>query len=144
MARFDLPLDETTRHLTSYLIDSIKSDRLDEDWHIKPGTVLRCDGDPEEDEHESVVFASIPNLHSNPYDNATSPRRASEGICPERKLHDAFGSLSTHHEQRKGRFALDGRHQHDLWVRQTWILVTGCCQYLVVGTVPFHESERAN
>ncbi|GAB1313552.1 hypothetical protein MFIFM68171_03762 [Madurella fahalii] len=128
MAQFDLLLDEKTRRLVSCVMDSIKSDRLDEDWYIKPGTVLRCDGNLEEDEHESVIFASIPNLHSNPYDIATA-RRASEGICPERRLHDAFGSLSIHYEQNKGRFALEGRHRHDLWVRQTWILVTGSCVF---------------
>ncbi|KAH6842266.1 hypothetical protein B0I37DRAFT_356367 [Chaetomium sp. MPI-CAGE-AT-0009] len=125
MARFDLPLDEKARALTTCLINSIKSEKLDEDWHIKPGTVLRCDGDVEED-HESALFVSVPSLHSIPYDNATAQKGAM-GICPERKLRDAFGSLGTHYEQGKNRFAVDGRHELDLWVRQTWILVTSCC-----------------
>ena len=125
MARFDLPLDEKALGLTTCLIDSIKSEKLDDDWYIKPGTVLRCDGEVDED-HEAVVFVSIPSLHSIPYDNATA-LKAGVGICPERKLQDAFGSFGTQDEQSKSGFAMDGRHKLDLWVRQTWILVTGCC-----------------
>ena len=133
MAQFDLPLDDETRHLVGYAMNWIKSDRLDEDGYLEPGTVFRCEGDPEPD---SVVFAAIPNLHSTPYGKmkAVAHQTTSQGVCRERKLRGAFGSsLSARQEQSKDRFATDGRDgQHDLWVRQTWMLVTDRCQYFPV------------
>lgn len=127
MAQFDLPLDENTRHLVGCVLDSVKSHMLNKDWFLDPGKALQCSGDP----NQSVVFASIPSLHSTPYDKVAVEKAPAE-ITRERTLREAFGSsLSTDtSEQSSGRFAIGrGSDQHDFWVRQTWILVTDRCQY---------------
>ncbi len=109
-----------------YLLDTMKSRMLDKNWYLNPGKALRCEGDSA----QSVVFASIPSLHSTPYDK-TAVEKAPEEISSERTLGEAFGSsLSTDpSEQSSGRFAIGrGPDQHEFWVRQTWILVTDRCQ----------------
>ncbi|KAJ6440239.1 High-affinity glucose transporter [Purpureocillium lavendulum] len=153
IAEFELPLDVMSHRLVTYLLDSIRSEKLDDDWHIRPGTVLRCDSDSADDMFESASFVSIPNLHSTPYkaadsrkEAADSRKEATDETCGERRLHEAFGSINTHADRARG-WSLGTAEAADrtypvLWIRQTWVLVAGSC-ILTYGSFS-HEALKGH
>ncbi|KAI3318945.1 hypothetical protein HD806DRAFT_510458 [Xylariaceae sp. AK1471] len=123
IALHDLGLDNRNHRLVQHLIEKIKSKWSDEGWY-KPGTVLRCDADTE-DVFDSVIFVSLPTLHSSSYDS--SPVKG-EGVCCERKLQEALDQISTPFDQGTGWYSKRTRMTHinqSLWVRQMWVLLAG-------------------
>ncbi|KAK3899676.1 hypothetical protein C8A05DRAFT_36702, partial [Staphylotrichum tortipilum] len=134
MALFDLPLDEDSREVVGNVMNTIKSYRMHhKEWPIDPGTAFRGKMDNE----QPIVIASIPSLHSIPYDKAAVAKVPPEEISLERTLREAFGSaLSADPEQSSSRFAVGrGTGEHDFWIRQTWILVTDRCIF-TYGSFP--------
>jgi hypothetical protein len=121
---FELPMNPKSRHLVGHLLNSIRSEKRDEDWYIRPGTVLRCDGESSDELNGCVSFVSIPGLHSFPY--KVEARKEEEEVCQERRLRDAFGSIGTHADLGDG--WSQRRAYPVLWVRQTWVLLAGTCK----------------
>ncbi len=126
IARHDLSSDTRTQSVISHLLDSIRAKKLDDEWYIKPGTTLRCDSDPKEKHGLSAIFTSIPHLHTGSFKHASGPQTG-EGVCPERRLHEAFDQLNTSLDRDKNQqFRLHEGSVADqiLWCGQTWLLVT--------------------
>ncbi|KAJ8129697.1 hypothetical protein O1611_g3932 [Lasiodiplodia mahajangana] len=124
IALHSLALENRNRQLVYHLVSTIKSKRIDEDWYIKPGTVLRCDPDIEEG-FSSVLFISLPTLHSGPYDG---PLLKGEGICHGRKLQEALDQIGMPFVYGGGWFSKRtqmAQTNQPLWVRQMWILIAG-------------------
>lgn len=126
---FDLPQDPLSRRLVNHLFHTIRSRRIDEDWYIRPGTVIRCDTDPTEDRFESALFVALPHLRAQPYNGRSSPKGV--GFCRERRLHDAFDQYSSVNlsiNQEKGwysRHDLGSDRNQIFWVGQVWLLLVG-------------------
>ncbi|KAI1771541.1 hypothetical protein F4818DRAFT_206615 [Hypoxylon cercidicola] len=145
LALFDLPQDPISRRLVNHLFHTIRSKKIDEDWYIRPGTVIRCDTDHAEDTFESALFVALPHLHANPYNGQSPPKE--EGFCRERKLHDAFdqfGAADFSHE--KGwytRHNLGSDRNQIFWVGQVWLLLVGQ-NFLTYGNVPIDALEAGN
>lgn len=127
VALFDLPQDPTSRRLVNHLFHTIRSKKIEDDWYIRPGTVLRCDTDSTEDTFESALFVALPFLHEHPYNGRSPPK--GEGFCRERRLHDAFNQFSAAHlNQEKSwhsRHDLRTDKNQIIWIGQVWLLLAG-------------------
>ncbi|KAI6080998.1 hypothetical protein F4821DRAFT_40137 [Hypoxylon rubiginosum] len=147
LAMFDLPQDPLSRRLVNHLFHTIRSRRIDEDWYIRPGTVIRCDTDPTEDRFESALFVALPHLRAQPYNGRSSPKGV--GFCRERRLHDAFDQYSSVNlsiNQEKGwysRHDLGSDRNQIFWVGQVWLLLVGQ-SLLTYGSVSVDELEAGN
>lgn len=125
IAQFELSKEPPICNLIHHLFDTIKSRKIDEDWYIKPGTILRCDTEPSEGTFESVLFISIPSLYQSSHDDGS---HKGEGYCRDRKLFEAFDQIKTQSDEEKGWYSRrdrDSDRSQQLWVGQTWILLAG-------------------
>ncbi|SPO00272.1 uncharacterized protein DNG_03117 [Cephalotrichum gorgonifer] len=126
IAQFDLAKDRATSSVIGHLLRRIKAEKLDDDWYIRPATILRCDTKVGETPAASAIFVSIPYLSPGPYKGGPDTSK-SEGICPPRRLHEAFNMLSASTDRDKDQeFRRNEGQATDqvLWVRQVWMLIT--------------------
>ncbi|RYP47236.1 hypothetical protein DL768_006679 [Monosporascus sp. mg162] len=88
-------------HVTKpQLFDTIRYKRRDEEWVLKPGTVLRSESNTSDKIFESACFVSVPTLHTRPSEMAISGNNAE--ICQERKLREAFDQINPELDQESG------------------------------------------
>ncbi|EXF73219.1 hypothetical protein CFIO01_05579 [Colletotrichum fioriniae PJ7] len=128
--------DEATRSSVEQLFVSISKKKVDDEWYIKPGTVLRCDTRPGEKVPASVTFISVPYLYADSF-KSNRKKYQGDGICLPRRLHEAFTLLGSVEQDKKQHFYQnEGRNQGQvLWVGQIWILVSDS-SLLTYGVVP--------
>ncbi|KXH30529.1 hypothetical protein CNYM01_02940 [Colletotrichum nymphaeae SA-01] len=128
--------DEATRSSVEQLFVSISKKKVDDEWYIKPGTVLRCDTRPGEKVPASVTFISVPYLYADSF-KSNRKKYQGDGICLPRRLHEAFSLLGSVEQDKKQHFYQnEGRNQGQvLWVGQIWILVSDS-SLLTYGVVP--------
>lgn len=111
--------------MVSYLIDTLRYKRQNDDWRIKPGTILRCDTAISDKTFESACFVSIPTLHASPSDASAIDNNPE--TCRERKLHEAFDQTNVDLDEYSSwpfKTGAGGGETHKFWVRQTWFLIT--------------------
>lgn len=109
----------------SYLIDTLRYKRRNDDWSIKPGTILRCDTAISDKTFKSACFVSIPTLHASPSDASAIDNNPE--TCRERKLHEAFDQTNVDLDEYSSwpfKTGAGGGETHKFWVRQTWFLIT--------------------
>jgi hypothetical protein len=115
-----LSTEPQTRSVVCRLLNLIKSKKLDEGWYIKPGTVLRCDMEHEEELGVSAIFVSVPNSHpgsSAKFSTTKFEQRLCEAFCP-------FVASPDQDKNQQFRKHEGAKLDQVLWVRQTWILVS--------------------
>ncbi|KAK1845040.1 hypothetical protein CCHR01_12307 [Colletotrichum chrysophilum] len=141
ISRSEFRANDAIRSAVDHLFVSIRKMKLDEEWHIKPGTVLRCDTKPGEKVPASVTFMSVPYLYA---DSFKSPQRKyhADDTCLPRRLHEALSSLGSADEDKRQHFRRnEGQAKHQvLWIGQTWIIV-GASSLLTYGTIPRENLE---
>lgn len=142
MSRYDFGADNATRSAVDQLFVSIRKKMLDDQWFIKPGTVLRCDTRPDEEFPATVTFASVPYLYADFFKSTMIHCQGTENCLP-RRLHEALGRLGSAEQDKKQHFRQnEGRNTGQvLWIGQTWILLSASSKQALIS-VEIYRSKQ--